>query len=175
MKKLIVLMGLTTFGLWSVAAQAQEAPTFANLDGDVQALKKELMSLNRDLFILEEELLFPANTQVSVYVSMDIGEYFELDSVELKLNGKKVSSYLYTDREAEALLRGGVQRLYIGNLKAGDHELVAVFTGMGPNKREYRRATTLEFEKTLSAKFVELKIEDQTRNMQPEFAVREWD
>ncbi len=154
---------------------AEDNADFSNLDGNVQNLKKELMSLNRDLFILEEELLFPANTQVSVFVSMDVGEYFELDSVELKLNGKKVSTYLYTEREADALLRGGVQRLYVGNLKAGDHELVAVFTGMGPNNREYRRGASLEFEKTLSAKYVELKIEDQTKNMQPEFAVREWD
>ena len=161
--------------LFSVASFAGENAEFSNLDGNVQDLKKELMSLNRDLFILEEELLFPANTQVSVYVSMDVGEYFALDSVELKLNGKKVSSYLYTEREAEALLRGGVQRLYVGNLKAGDHELVAVFTGLGPNDREYRRGTTLDFEKALSAKFVELKIEDQTKNMQPEFTVREWD
>ncbi|MFK8030450.1 MAG: AraC family transcriptional regulator [Gammaproteobacteria bacterium] len=161
--------------LLPLASFAEEKVEFTNLDGNVQDLKKELMSLNRDLFILEEELLFPANTQVSVYVSMDVGEYFSLDSVELKLNGKKVSSYLYTEREAEALLRGGVQRLYVGNLKAGDHELVAVFTGMGPNNREYRRGTTLEFDKTLSAKFVELKIEDQTKNMQPEFTVREWD
>lgn len=154
---------------------AQEKVAFTHLDSEVQDLKKELMSLNRDLFILEEELLFPANTQVSVFVSMDVGEYFALDSVELKLNGKKVSSYLYTEREADALLRGGVQRLYVGNLKAGEHELVAVFTGMGPNNREYRRGATLEFEKTLSAKFVELKIEDQSKNMQPEFVVREWD
>ena len=175
MKYLIIFLGMLAFGLTPATSHAEEVAKFANLDGDVQALKKELMSLNRDLFILEEELLFPANTQMSVYVSMDVGEYFELDSVELKLNGKKVSSYLYTEREAEALLRGGVQRLYVGNMKAGNHELVAVFTGIGPNDREYRRGATLEFEKTLSAKFVELKIEDQTRNMQPEFAVREWD
>ncbi|MEM7083308.1 MAG: AraC family transcriptional regulator [Pseudomonadota bacterium] len=172
-KKLSVC--LTAIGCLAMVAHAEERTSFTNLDGEVQNLKKELMSLNRDLFILEEELLFPANTQVSVFVSMDVGEYFALDSVELKLNGKKVSSYLYTEREAEALLRGGVQRLFVGNLKAGDHELVAVFTGMGPNNREYRRGATLEFEKTLSPKFVELKIEDQTRNMQPEFAVREWD
>ena len=175
MRYLTIFLTLLVLTLTPLTSCAEGPAKFANLDGEVQDLKKELMSLNRDLFILEEELLFPANTQVSVFVSMDVGEYFALDSVELKLNGKKVSSYLYTEREAEALLRGGVQRLYVGNLKAGDHELVAVFTGMGPNNREYRRGATLEFEKTLSAKFVELKIEDQTKNMQPEFAVREWD
>lgn len=175
MKQLMILAALMTSCLVAPPSMAEDKAAFTHLDGEVQDLKKELMSLNRDLFILEEELLFPANTQVSVFVSMDVGEYFALDSVELKLNGKKVSSYLYTEREADALLRGGVQRLYVGNLKAGEHELVAVFTGMGPNNREYRRGATLEFEKTLSAKFVELKIEDQSKNMQPEFSVREWD
>lgn len=175
MKPLIIILGVLALSLTLPASYAEDKETFVNLDSNVQDLKKELMSLNRDLFILEEELLFPANTQVSVFVSMDVGEYFSLDAVELKLNGKKVSSYLYTEREAEALLRGGVQRLYVGNLKAGEHELVAVFTGMGPNDREYRRGATLDFEKTLSAKFVELKIEDQTKNMQPGFSVREWD
>lgn len=167
------ILTLILFG-WASYAVAQDSD-FPTLDSEVQDLKKELLSLNRDLFILEEELLFPANTQVSVFLSMDVGEYFSLDSVELKLNGKQVNNYLYTEREAEALLRGGVQRLHIGNMKAGEHELVAVFTGMGPNKREYRRATTLNFEKKLSAKFVELRIVDQKKNMQPEFDVREWD
>lgn len=148
---------------------------FKPLDQEVQDIKKELMNLNRDLFILEEELLFPANTQVSVFLSMDVGEYFALDSVELKLDNKKVSSYLYTEREVEALLRGGVQRLHIGNLKAGEHELVAVFSGQGPRERDYRRGTRLVFEKGQGAKFVELRIRDQKKNMQPEFDVREWD
>ncbi len=72
------------------------------------------MDLNRDLFILEEELLFPANTQVAVFVSLDVGEFFALDALELKLDGKQVSSYLYTEREVEALHRGGVsQNIYI--------------------------------------------------------------
>ncbi|NNF15437.1 MAG: AraC family transcriptional regulator [Gammaproteobacteria bacterium] len=161
--------------LATVSGLQVAAADFQNLDSEVQDLKKELMELNRDLFILEEELLFPANTQVTVFLSMDVGEYFALDAVDLKVDGKKVSSWLYTEREADALLRGGVQRLYMGNLKAGEHELVAVFTGKGPRERDYRRATTLKFSKGLGAKFVELQIRDSERNMQPEFDTREWD
>ena len=78
-------------------------------------------------------MLFPANTQVAVFVSMDVGEFFALDSVTMKVDNKEVANYLYTQREAEALLKGGVHRVYIGNLKAGDHELIALFTGQGPN------------------------------------------
>ena len=113
---------------------------FRTLDEDVQDLKKQVLDLNRDLFLLEEELLFPSNTQTAVFISMDVGEFFGLDSVELKIDDKDVANYLYTEREADALLKGGVQRLFIGNLKAGEHELVAVFTGEGPHTRDYRRA-----------------------------------
>ena len=67
-----------------------------------------MLDLNRDLFLLEEELLFPANSQVAFFISMDVGEYFELDSINLKIDGKEVSNYLYTEREVGALIRGGV-------------------------------------------------------------------
>src|SRR6185312_10085434 len=102
------------------------------LDETVQDLKKDVVDLNKELFVLEEELLFPANTQVAVFVSMDIGEFFALDSLTLKIDNKEVANYLYTPREAEALLKGGVHRVYLGNLKVGEHQLVAFFEGKGP-------------------------------------------
>jgi len=146
-----------------------------SLDTELQSLKDEVLDLNRELFLLEEDLLFPANTQVAVFLSMDVGEFFALDSVELRLNDKTVTSYLYTDREVQALLRGGTQRLYLGNVRAGEHELIAVFTGQGPHERDYRRGTTLRFEKGIGAKFLELKISDRSSKQQPEFIVREWE
>lgn len=152
-----------------------ETPELKNLDSEAQDLKKELLALNRDLFILEEELLFPANTQVAVFVSLDVGEFFGLDAMELKIDGKNVSSYLYTEKEVDALHRGGVQRLYVGNLKAGEHELVAILTGKGPHERDYRRGTTLKFEKELGAKYLELQIRDSEKRLQPQFVVKEWD
>jgi hypothetical protein len=148
---------------------------FKSLDQEVQALKKEVLDLNRELFVLEEELLFPANTQVAVFVSMDVGEFFALDSVTLKVDNKEVANYLYTQREAEALLKGGVHRVYIGNLKAGEHELIALFTGQGPNVRDYRRGATVRLEKGVGAKYVELKISDRASRAQPEFVVKEWE
>ncbi|GIK34586.1 MAG: hypothetical protein AMXMBFR45_11340 [Gammaproteobacteria bacterium] len=157
------------------APPAAEAVDGKAMDQQVQGLKDEVLDLNRELFMLEEELLFPANTQVAVFVSMDVGEYFALDSVQLTLDGKPVSKYLYTEREARALNRGGVHRLYLGNLKAGGHELVAIFTGQGSHERDYRRGATLKFEKGIGAKFVELAISDRASKMQPEFMVREWE
>jgi len=148
---------------------------FKSLDGEVQGLKKEVLDLNRDLFLLEEELLFPANTQIAVFVSLDVGTFFELDSVQLKLDNKEVANYLYTDREVEALNRGGVHRVFIGNLKTGKHELVAFFTGKGPHERDYKRGANLQFEKGVGAKYLELKISDRQSAQQPEFAIKEWE
>ena len=155
--------------------QAQARAEFRSLDEDVQSLKKEVLDLNRDLFLLEEELLFPANSQVAFFISMDIGEYFALDSVNLKIDGKDVTNYLYTDREAGALLRGGVHRLHMENLKVGEHELVAVFTGKGPSVRDYRRGATMSFNKGIGAKYIELEITDRIKKQQPEFVIKEWE
>ncbi len=148
---------------------------FKTLDQEVQGMKKEVIDLNKDLFVLQEELLFPANTQVAVYVSMDVGAFFALDSVTLKIDNKEVKNYLYTAREADALLKGGVQEIYLGNLKVGKHELVAFFTGKGPVERGYKRGATITFDKGVGAKYLELKITDRVAKHQPEFKIKDWD
>ena len=145
------------------------------LDQDIQGLKKDVVDLNKDLFILEEELLFPANTQVAVFLSVDVGDFFALDAVQLKIDKKEVINYLYTPRERDALLKGGVQRLYLGNLKVGPHELVAFFSGNGPNARAYKRGASLRFEKGVGAKYLELKINDRQRKLEPEFEIKDWE
>ncbi|MGC1522648.1 MAG: hypothetical protein WA803_13980, partial [Steroidobacteraceae bacterium] len=148
---------------------------FKTLDQEVQGLKKDVVDLNNDLFVLEEELLFPANTQVALYVSMDVGAFFALDSVTIKIDNKEVKNYLYTAREADALLKGGVQQIYLGNLKVGKHELVAFFTGKGPVERDYKRGATITFDKGVGAKYLELKITDRVAKHQPEFAIKDWE
>ncbi len=157
------------------AADTQSRDHFRALDQDVQALKKEVLDLNRDLFLLEEELLFPANSQVAFFISMDVGEYFKLDSVSLRIDGKEVANYLYTDREVDALMRGGVHRMHMANLKTGEHELIAVFTGQGPHTRDYRRGATVTIDKGIGAKYLELEITDRVRKQQPEFEIKEWE
>ncbi len=156
-----------------VAAAAASAPS-AGLDTRIQDVKGDVIKLNRDLLVLEEELLFPANTQVALFVSMDVGKLFSLDSVQIKLDDKLIANYLYTPLEVEALHRGGVQRVYIGNLKAGQHEIVAFFTGQGPHVRDYKRGTTVKFDKGTDPKYIELQIKDSTPKLQPEFEVKVW-
>ena len=144
------------------------------LDDRIQDIKSDVIKLNRDLLVLEEELLFPANTQVVLFVSLDVGKMFELDSVQVKIDDKLIANYLYTPLEVQALHRGGVQRLYLGNLRAGEHEIVAFFTGGGPHSRDYKRGTTIKFTKDTQAKYVELRIRDSQAKLQPEFDVKVW-
>jgi hypothetical protein len=187
-KWLAVLM--TAFAVHAAVAQTAPAPAAAasapapaaavtpataqGLDDRVQQAKSDVLKLNRDLLVLEEELLFPASTQVAVFVSMDVGQLFELDSLQVSLGNTVVAKHLYTPREVQALHRGGVQRVYLGNLKTGSHEIVAVFTGKGPHERDYKRGTTVKFDKAAGPKYIELRIKDSTGKLQPEFDVKVW-
>jgi len=168
-------VALATASAPADAASAPAAPAEqGSLDDRVQKAKADVIQLNRDLLVLEEELLFPANTQVAVFVSMDVGELFALDSVQVRLDDKLVTSYLYTPQEVQALHRGGMQRVYLGNLKAGSHEIVAFFTGKGPHDRDYKRGTTIRFDKTTEPQYIELQIKDVQQKLQPEFNVKMW-
>jgi hypothetical protein len=156
------------------ASAPAAAASAAGLDSRIQDAKGDVIRLNRDLLVLEEELLFPANTQVAVFLSMDVGKLFELGSVQVRLDDKIVANYLYTPLEVTALHRGGVQRMYLGNLKTGTHELVALFTGGGPHFRDYKRGANIKFDKTTEPKYIELQIKDSTGKLQPEFEVKVW-
>jgi len=159
---LILLAGISVFTWANDGAGAE-------LDKEMEDVKKALVELKRDLVILEEDLLFPASSQVSVFLSMDIGEFFQLDAVTLKVNGKEVTHHLYTERQVDALYRGGVQKLYVGNVKQGQNRVTAFFTGRGPQGRDYRRATTVEFDKGFEPTFIQLAISDDTGDYQPDF------
>ena len=174
------VIGAAVAPAWGADAAATPPPAPAaseaagGLDGRIQDVKGDVIRLNRDLLVLEEELLFPASTQVALFVSMDVGKLFELDSVQIKLDDKVVANYLYTPLEVQALHRGGVQRVYLGNLRTGEHELVAFFTGKGPHERDYKRGATVKFEKGTDPKYIELRINDSTGKLQPEFDVKVW-
>lgn len=157
------------------AASIQTEPELSEVstvESQIASLQQALMSLSTDLLILEEDLLYPASSRVAIYLSMNLGELFKLDAVTLKLNGKDVAHHLYTTRQVNALYRGGVQKLFVGNAKQGENTLTAVFTGQGPHAREYKRATSLEFEQSFEPVFVELEITDSTVLQQPKFAAK---
>lgn len=160
-------LGLAPAPETAVATKQQDSQE--NLADDIETLKQSMVNLNRDLFILEEDLLFPSSTQVAIYLSMDVGEYFGLDTVEIRVNDVVKTHFLYTERQVNALFRGGVQRLYVGNVNQGEHELTAYFIGTGPEDREYKRAVSVSFTKDEDPVAVELSVIDSSKKQQPMF------
>jgi hypothetical protein len=140
----------------------------------LEDLKNEVLAVNRDLFILEEDLLFPASTQLALYFSVDVGEFFSLDNIKVKIDDKQVSHYLYTNKDIKALHRGAIQKLHLDNINTGEHELVAILIGQGPRNREYRKAVSFKFEKGTEAKALEIQLRDDTGKLQPKLSVVEW-
>ncbi len=162
--------------LFSNLLHAQE-PQESNslLNEDIVDLKKQVISLNKTLFILEEDLLFPSNTQLSIFISMKDTALFSLDAVKILINDKLVSSHLYTDKELDVLKRGGVQKIYMGNIVSGEHEIVALYTGKGPHQREFKRGSVIKIEKGEDPLFIEFNIQDKTSKQQALFKARAWE
>ncbi len=169
---ILLLSGVANSQEGEAPSQDEEQTT---LSREVEDLKKSAVELNRDLLILEEELLFPSNTQLALFLSVDVGHFFRLDSVKVSVDDDLVASHLYTDRQNNALIKGGIQRLYLGNVKSGGHEITAIFTGLGPDNREYKRGATMRFEKDDDPKMIEVRVRDSEANMQPKFDFKEWE
>ncbi len=162
---------------WVTAEEGEQVPELAtdqSVAMSVEELKKRVIELNRDLFILEEDLMFPANTQFAVFLSLDTGQFLKLDSVKLKVNDEIVAAHLYTERQVKALARGGMQRLYIGNLKTGEHEVTAFVEGIGPENRAYKKAASLRFNKDTEIAALQIAIQDRSADFQPTVEIVEW-
>jgi len=143
------------------------------LDEQVQDIKKDVLELTSALSRLEEKLLFPSNTQVSLFVSINGDKDFVLDSMQIKVDNKVVAQHLYTYKEIEALRAGGVQRIYTGNIKTGDHQMVASFIGRTKSGNEYQRSEKFTVTKAVGPKFVEIQISGSSASDQ-KISFKDW-
>jgi hypothetical protein len=128
------------------------------LDEQVQDIKRDVLGISTELSRLEEKLLYPSNTQVSLFVSIEKGPKFRLDAVEIQLDGKAIAHHLYTFKELEALQRGGVQRIYTGNLTKGEHDLRVSFIGKSAGGGEYRQSGSFKVTKDVVPKLVGISL-----------------
>ena len=158
--KSIFISIILAFGLLPLLVQSAEVTKeqIKGLDEQVQDIKQDVLGLTAELSLLEEKLLFPSNTQVSVFVSLSGDQDFVLDSMQIKIDNKVVSQHLYTFKEIDALRAGGVQRIYTGNIKAGGHQLIASFIGRTKAGNEYERSESYTVTKAVGPKFVEIQI-----------------
>ncbi len=157
-KHLVPMLFLIMFSIGSAQATEVSREQIKGLDEQVQDIKKDVLALTSELSLLEEKLLFPSNTQVSVFVSLIGNDAFVLDSMQIKINDKIVAQHLYTHKEIEALRAGGVQRIYTGNIKTGEHTLLASFIGRAESGEAYQRSEHFTVTKAVGPSFVEIQI-----------------
>jgi hypothetical protein len=157
-----VFLGILALVL-SFAAYGQEVSRehIKGLDEQVQEIKSEVLSIASELKQLEEKLLYPSNTQVAVFVSMADGETFRLDAVEIQLDGKPVAHHLYTFKELEALQKGGVQRIYTGNIRTGEHDLQVSVIGKPSGGADFQNTNNFKVNKDVGPKIVEIALSAQ--------------
>lgn len=123
-----------------------------SLDGQVQEIKSDVLDIASELSNLEERLLYPSNTQVALFVSMEGDESFRLDAVQIEINGELATHHIYSYQELEALRKGGVQRVYTGNVVTGDHELRITMMGKLDNGKDFEQSDSFSFNKSVKPK-----------------------
>lgn len=131
----------------SSVAQDMSGDDMRSLDGQVQEIKSDVLSIASDLNALEERLLYPSNTQLAVFVSMPADETFRLDAVQIAINGQLATHHIYSFKEIDALRNGGVQRVYTGNVPTGQHELGITMIGKLKNGKEFSESQSFAFAK----------------------------
>jgi hypothetical protein len=149
--------------VFSVAAFGQDVSKeqIKGLDEQVQEIKTDVLSIAAELSQLEEKLLYPSNSQLAVFVSLDDGERFRLDAIEMRLNDTPVAHHIYTYKELEALQKGGVQRLYTGNIRSGNHDLQVSMIGKSAGGSDIQVTQRFAFGKDVGPKIVEISLAAQ--------------
>jgi hypothetical protein len=128
------------------------------LDEQVQGVKSDVLSISQELSRLEEKLLYPSGTQVAIFVALAKGDQMRLDSVRLQIDGQLVTQHIYSAKELEALRKGGVQRIYVGNVATGDHQLEVLVDAKLDDGKDFSRTEHLTFRKEVKPKLVGLTL-----------------
>jgi len=147
---------------------------FVELDGEIQAIKEEILGINRDILLIEEMSLYPHGQQLVVLVSVANNSPVNPDSISLQLDGQTVSQYRYTGSEGAALHEGGVHRLYSGRLSDGEHSLAVSVTGKQSKGRTFNEQRSVTIIKRPGRKYLELHLGPGGNTSEPELTVHEW-
>jgi len=135
-----------------------EQQEMRGLDEQVQEVKSDVLSIAAELNQLEEKLLYPSGTQVAIFIALAKGDQMRLDAVRLEIDGQLVAHYIYSFKELEALRKGGVQRIYVGNVETGDHQLNVFVDGKLKAGTDFSHTEHFTFHKEVKPKLVELTV-----------------
>src|SRR5579862_2102511 len=144
-----------------------------DLDEEVQQIKSDVLGIAAELNQLEEKLLYPSGTQVAIFVALAKGDRMRLDAVRLQIDGELVAHYIYSAKELEALRKGGVQRIYVGNVASGDHKLDVLVDGKLEGGADFSRTGQFTFRKEVKPKLVGLTLAGPSSGNTP-IALGEW-
>lgn len=142
----------------SSAADDSYRAQMKGLDEQVQEIKSDVLAIDAELRRLEEKLLYPSNTHVALFVALDAGEAMRLDAVQIQLDGKLVAHYIYSFKELEALQKGGVQRIYTGNIPTGAHQLEVSMIGKSDGGKDFAQTEKFTIDKGIEPKLVGIKL-----------------
>ena len=156
--KSVLWMLLAVFALAPTAALAQQDNASQGLDEQVQEIKSDVLSIAAELNQLEEKLLYPSGTQVAIFIALAKGDLMRLDAVRLQIDGQLVAHHIYSFKELEALRKGGVQRIYVGNVATGDHQLEVLVDGKLEGGADFSRTEHFTFRKEVKPKMVGLTL-----------------
>lgn len=152
-------------GMWVVTSAAEEIATreitgeqIKAIDRQVQDIKNDVLGISTGITLLEEKLIYPANTRISIFLTVAQVDKFRLDAVKIKMDGGAAADHNYTSHELEALQHGGVQRIYIGNIRTGGHELEVALTGKSTSNNDYQQKASYKFTKDAGAKLIEISV-----------------
>ena len=143
------------------------------LDEQIQEVKSDILRIAAELNLMEEKLLYPSGTQVAIFVAMAKGDKMRLDAVRLQIDGQLVAHYIYSFKELEALRKGGVQRIYVGNVTTGDHQLEVVVDGKLEGGADFSRTERFAFRKDVKPKLVGLTLSGPDASKTP-ITLGEW-
>src|SRR5262252_3860027 len=148
-------------------AQQNDQQQMRGLDEQVQQIKSDVLSISAELNQLEEKLLYPSGTQVAIFIALAKGDQMRLDAVRLQIDGQLVAHYIYSAKELEALRKGGVQRIYVGNVATGDHQLEVLVDGKLEDGADFSRTERFTFSKEVKPKLVGLTLAGPTAGNTP--------
>jgi len=148
-----VVLALLSWGcLCAVGAEELSGDQMRSLDGQVQEIKSDVLDIASELSNLEERLLYPSNTQIALFVSIADNESFRLDAVQIEIDGQLATHHIYSYQELEALKKGGVQRVYTGNVVTGNHEMRVTILGKLENGKDFNESDSFSFAKGVKPK-----------------------
>jgi hypothetical protein len=169
----VVLASLIALSGVHGLAQQTSQQQMRSLDEQVQEIKSDVLSISEELSRLEEKLLYPSGTQVAIFVALAEGDQMRLDAVRLQIDGKLVAHHIYSFKELEALRKGGVQRIYVGNVTAGDHQLEVLVNGKLEGGTDFTRTERFTVRKEVKPKLVGLTLAGPRAGKAP-IALGEW-